>query len=60
MGFRVEITCSPVPDAKERLKRAFSLVLRAYKQSSDSGPLNPAETQEIAAVYLSNWTDKQE
>ncbi len=47
-GFRVEIKFSPVPGAKERLRRAFSLVLRADKQSSESHRLDPTETQETA------------
>jgi len=40
-GFQVELRLSPDPNAEERLKRAFSLVLRASKQASDSNKPDP-------------------
>ena len=46
-GFRVEMNFSPVPDAKERLKRAFSLVLGASKKANESDLPGVAEAQEF-------------
>lgn len=53
-GFQVKLHFSPVPGMEERLKRAFSLILRASIQASESDLSDRSEPQDSVDFDCAN------